>query len=174
MGSTDKSFSNTGVEPKDYFLTETYVECNQESMTKERFPEQRFTEDADYDDAAIGEMLFNAYREQVYHSQREGLSVGQSSRRRQCPIERCNPLLKQWQKAMIERSNLLLKQEEPKHVHLMTARVSTLKWHMTERSNPLLKHTHIVPDGSQTRSFMKAWDSTLETKQFVFEPDNPL
>ena len=25
------------------------------------------------------EMLFNAYREQVYHSQREGLSVGQSS-----------------------------------------------------------------------------------------------
>ena len=24
-------------------------------------------------------MLFNAYREQVYHSQREGLSVGQSS-----------------------------------------------------------------------------------------------
>ena len=33
----------------------------------------------DYDDAAIGEVLFNAYREQVYHSQREGLSVGQSS-----------------------------------------------------------------------------------------------
>ena len=33
----------------------------------------------DCDDAAIGEMLFTAYREQVYHSQREGLSVGQSS-----------------------------------------------------------------------------------------------
>ena len=33
----------------------------------------------DYDDATIGEMLFNAHREQVYHSQREGLSVGQSS-----------------------------------------------------------------------------------------------
>ena len=33
----------------------------------------------DYDDAAIGEMLLNAYQEQVYHSQREGLSVGQSS-----------------------------------------------------------------------------------------------
>ena len=42
------------------------------------------------------------------------------------PIERCNPLLKQ---------------VEPRHVHLMTARVSTLKWHMIERSNPLLKHT---------------------------------
>ena len=51
MGSTDKSFSNTGYEPKDYFLTETYVEFNQESMT-----EQRFTEDVDYDDAAIGEI----------------------------------------------------------------------------------------------------------------------
>ena len=79
MGSTDRSFSTTGCEPKDYFLTETYVEFNQESMTEQRFPEQRFTEDVDYDDAAIGEMLFNAYREQVYHSQREGLSFGQSS-----------------------------------------------------------------------------------------------
>ena len=79
MGSTDESFSNTGYGPKDYFLTETYVEFNQESMTEQRFAEQRFLEDVDYDDAAIGEMLFNAYREQVYHSRREGLSVGQSS-----------------------------------------------------------------------------------------------
>ena len=39
----------------------------------------RLPEDMDYDDAAIGEMLFSAYREQVYYSQREGLSVGQSS-----------------------------------------------------------------------------------------------
>ena len=79
MGSTDESFSITGYEPKDYFLTETYVEFNHESMTEQRFPEQRLPEDVDYDDAAIGEMLFNAYREQVHHSQREGLSVGQSS-----------------------------------------------------------------------------------------------
>ena len=79
MVSTDKSFSNTGYEPKNYFLTETYVKFNQESMTEQRFSEQRFPEDVDYDDAAIGEILFNAYREQVYHSQREGLSVGQSS-----------------------------------------------------------------------------------------------
>ena len=79
MGSTDESFSNTGYEPKDYFLTETYVESLTESMTEQRFPEQRFLEDVDYDDAAIGEVLFNAYREQVCHSQREGLSVGQSS-----------------------------------------------------------------------------------------------
>ena len=48
-------------------------------MTEQRFPEQRFLEDVDYDEDAIGEMLFNAYREQVYHSQRQGLSVGQSS-----------------------------------------------------------------------------------------------
>ena len=74
MGSTDKSFSNTGFEPKDYLLTETYVEFNQESMTEQRFPE-----DLDYDDTTIGEMLYNAHRERVYHSQREGLSVGQSS-----------------------------------------------------------------------------------------------
>ena len=79
MGSTDRSFSNTGYEPNDHFLTETYVEFNQESVTEQRFPEQRFPEDVDYDDAAIGLMLFNAYRVQVDHSEREGLSFGLSS-----------------------------------------------------------------------------------------------
>ena len=39
MGSTD--FSNTGYEPNDYFLTETYVESLTESLTGQRFPEQR-------------------------------------------------------------------------------------------------------------------------------------
>ena len=79
MGSTDESISNTGYEPKDYFLTETYVEFQSGVHDRATVPEQRFLEDVDYDDAAIGEVLFNAYREQVYHSQREGLSVGQSS-----------------------------------------------------------------------------------------------
>ena len=79
MGSTDESFSNTGYEPKDSFLTETYVEFNQESLTEQRLPEQRFLEDVDYDDAALEEMLYSAHREHVYHSQRESLSVGQSS-----------------------------------------------------------------------------------------------
>ena len=79
MVSNDESFSHTGYEPNNYFLTETYVESLTESTTGQRFPEQRFPEDVDCDDAAIGEMLFTAYREQVYHSQREGLSVGQSS-----------------------------------------------------------------------------------------------
>ena len=57
---------------------------------------------------------------------------------------------------MIERNNPLLNQEEPKHGHLMTARVTMLKWHMIERGNPLLKHTDNVPDGSQTRSFQES------------------
>ena len=78
MVSTDESFSNTGYEPKDYFLQETYVEFNQESMT-EQIPEQRFLEDVDYDDAAIGEMLFKPHRERVHHSQQESLSFGPSS-----------------------------------------------------------------------------------------------
>ena len=93
-------------EPKDCFLTETYVEFNQESMTEQRFPE-----DVDRDDTAHGEMLFNAYREQVYHSQREGLFFGQVSSSKS---DRGNPLLKQWQKAMIERCNPLLKQWQKK------------------------------------------------------------
>ena len=33
----------------------------------------------DYNDTALEEMLHNAHRVHVYHSQREGLSVGQSS-----------------------------------------------------------------------------------------------
>ena len=79
MGSTDESFSNTGYEPKDYFVTETYVESVTESMTEQRFSKQRFLEDVEYDDTALEEMLHNAHRVHVYHSQRDGLSVGQSS-----------------------------------------------------------------------------------------------
>ena len=62
------------ISPKTTSSQRRYVEFNQESMT-----EQRILEDVDYDDAAIGEMFFKAYRAQVYHSQREGLSVGRSS-----------------------------------------------------------------------------------------------
>ena len=68
MGSTDESCSHTGYEPKDYYLMETYVESLTESLTQQQFPEQRFFEEVDYDDAALEEMLFNAYREQVYDS----------------------------------------------------------------------------------------------------------
>ena len=79
MGSADESYSLTGCEPKDYYLTETHVESLTESLTQQQFTEQRFLEDVDCDDAALEEMLCNAHREHVYHSQREGLSVGQSS-----------------------------------------------------------------------------------------------
>ena len=58
---------------------ETYVDSLTESLTQQQFPEERFLEDVDYDDAALEEMLYDADREHVYHSQREGLSVGQSS-----------------------------------------------------------------------------------------------
>ena len=57
---------------------ETCVESLTESPTQQQFPEQRF-EGVDFDDAALEEILHNGHREHVYHSQREGLSVGQSS-----------------------------------------------------------------------------------------------
>ena len=79
MLSTDESYSRTGYEPKDYCLMETYAESLTESLTQQQFLHQRFLKDVDYDDAALEEMLHNAHREHVYHSQREGLSVGQSS-----------------------------------------------------------------------------------------------
>ena len=80
MGSTDESYSHTSYEPKDYYyIMETYVESLTESLTQQQFSPQRFLEDVDYDDAALEEMLENAHREHVYHSQRDGMSVGQSS-----------------------------------------------------------------------------------------------
>ena len=69
----------TGYEPKSYDLMETQVESFTESLTHPQLSEQGFLEDVDYDDTALEEMLHNAHRVHVYHSQREGLSVGQSS-----------------------------------------------------------------------------------------------
>ena len=73
-GPRDYNFSSTGYEPNDYFLTETFVEFNQESVTEQRFPE-----DLDYVDTVIGQTLFNASRRRVDHSPGEGLSSGLSS-----------------------------------------------------------------------------------------------
>ena len=47
MESYDESYLPTGHEPKNYDLTETYFESLTESMTEQRFPEQRFFEDVD-------------------------------------------------------------------------------------------------------------------------------
>ena len=64
MDSTDESYSHTGCEPKDYYLMETYVESLTESLTHPQFPEQRFLEDVDYDDALV-KMLHDAHRVHV-------------------------------------------------------------------------------------------------------------
>ena len=74
LGPQYCKFSSTGYEPNDYFLTETCVEFNQESVTEQRLPE-----DLDYGDTVIGQTLFNAYRRRVDHSEGEGLSTGLSS-----------------------------------------------------------------------------------------------
>ena len=79
MDSLDETYSLTGYEHNAYDLKETYVESYTESLTQPQFSEQRFLEDVDYDDTTLEEMLHNAHRVHVYHSQREGLSVGQSS-----------------------------------------------------------------------------------------------
>ena len=85
--------TRTSPPPNDYFFTETYVEFNHESMSEQRFLEQGFPEDVDYDDAAIGQMLFNAYREEnksITPSEKAACLL--VSRRRQgLKIERGNP-----------------------------------------------------------------------------------
>ena len=73
-GPQDYKFSSAGCEPNDHFITEAYVEFNQESVTEQRSPE-----DFDYDDITIGQTLFNAYRRRVDHSEGEGVSSGLSS-----------------------------------------------------------------------------------------------
>ena len=69
---------------------------------EQRFPEQRFLEDVDYDDATIGEMLFNATENKfITPSEKACLLVS----RRPCPIDRGNPLSKEWKKVTTDRGN---------------------------------------------------------------------
>ena len=79
MDSLDDSYLLTVYEPNACDLEETYVESYTESLTHPQFSEQGFFEDVEYDDTALEDMLHEAHRVHVYHSQREGLSVGQSS-----------------------------------------------------------------------------------------------
>ena len=79
MGSTDESYSHTGFKSPKTTTSRRLMSSPSQSLTQQQFTEQRFLEDVDYDNAALEEMLENAHREHVYHSQREGLSVGQSS-----------------------------------------------------------------------------------------------
>ena len=79
MDSLDDSYLLTGCEPNAHDLKKTYVESYTESLTNPQFSKQGFLEDVEYDDTALDDMLREAHRVHVYHSQREGLSVGQSS-----------------------------------------------------------------------------------------------
>ena len=89
MDSLDETYSLTGYEPNAYDFKETYVESYTESLNPPplppppppppQFSKQGFPEDAEYDDAALEDMLREAHRVHVHHSQREDLSVGQSS-----------------------------------------------------------------------------------------------
>ena len=80
MASIDETYSNTGYEPNAYDFKETSVESYTEFLTSPPFlSKQGFPEDAGYDDAALEDMLREAHRVHVHHSQREVLSVGQSS-----------------------------------------------------------------------------------------------
>ena len=74
IGDPDKKNSSTGYEPNDHFITEAYVEFNQDSVTEQRFPV-----DFDYDDIFIGQTLLNACRRRADHSEGEGLSSCLSS-----------------------------------------------------------------------------------------------
>ena len=86
MDSLDDSYSLTGYEPNAYDLKENCVESYTESLTTPQFFKQGFPEDAEYEDTALEDMVREAHRVHVYPSQREGLSVGQSSSL--CPSER--------------------------------------------------------------------------------------
>ena len=67
-------------EPNAYDFKETYVESYTELLTSPPFfSKQGFPEDADNNDAALEDMLREAHRVHVHHSQREDLSVSQSS-----------------------------------------------------------------------------------------------
>ena len=79
MDSLDETHSLAGCEPNAYDLKETYVDSDSESLTSPQFSKQGFPEDVEYDDTALEDMLREAHRVHVYHSQRESLSVGQSS-----------------------------------------------------------------------------------------------
>ena len=120
MGSTDESYSHTGYEPEDQYLMEFYVESLTESLTQQQFPEQRFLEDVVHDDAALEEMLYNAHRVHVYHSQREGLSVGQSS---SSVSERTvRPVVERLGRPVVERSQ----ESNTEHAQIRTDREQIL------------------------------------------------
>ena len=69
-----------------------------------------------------------------------------------------------------ERGDPLLKRMYSKHVHMKTVRIPTLKRHMKERGDSLLKYSQkMCQTVLKHVPLMKAKRSTLETKHFVRE-----
>ena len=87
MESTDDSFSNTGYEPKDYFLTETYVESHTESMTEQQRSSRMWIT-----------TMPQSVRCSLTHSEYIAITLNEktclSVSRRPCPTDRGNPLWK--------------------------------------------------------------------------------
>ena len=57
LGTLAENEPPTSYEPNEYHITEAYVDCTQESLTEQRFPD-----DFDYDDVTIGKTLLDACR----------------------------------------------------------------------------------------------------------------
>ena len=73
--------SSTSYEHSDHFITETYVEYTQESVT-----EERFFEDFDDDDIPIIQTYLNAFRRGTDHCERAGLSSSVIRDRTEKPV----------------------------------------------------------------------------------------
>ena len=80
MDLSDESYSNTGYEPNGFDFKETSVEPYIELLdSPPLFSDKGFPADAEYDDAALENMLHQAHRAHSHHSLREDLSVSLSS-----------------------------------------------------------------------------------------------
>ena len=74
LGTLAEKEPPTGYEPKEYHITEAYVDYTQESTGEQRSPN-----DFDHDDVTIGKMLSDACRRRADHSEEGGLSSCLSS-----------------------------------------------------------------------------------------------
>ena len=80
MDLSDEFFLSTGYEPNAYDFKETSVEPYTELLdSPPLFSDKVSSADADYDDAALEDMLREAHRVHSHHSPREDLSVSLSS-----------------------------------------------------------------------------------------------
>ena len=156
MDSTDESYLLTGYEPKNYDLMETYVESLTESLTHPQFSEQGFFAGVDYDDTALEEMLHNAHRVHVYHSQREGLSVGQSS---SSVSERTGrPVVERTGRPVVERGQEL----NTEHAQIRTLLDRQKEQILAECQVEIKKHEFLA---NYDRRSVRKWSEIIESHQ---------